>query len=315
MEQWPTFFSDFFTLIQSSSSSGDSAYNPHVSLLFFHLVLEISGEVADQLLKSARQFTTQRHHRDAKVRDAVRDRDANKINDAVLTIVADSAEKLGGLRKDGGHGSTERLEEVIDWGIRTFASYVGEPEYFPRRARSLFHDSGWIDINLTVTPMTISLLFSLLSDPSLPIRLATSVALLRMVSKGLKEPGDKLQLFKVLSLGQVLEALEEKTRQQQVTRGDDTDEGEESHRESLGRLLNAYGLELVKLTEDVCTSGLQSAQCLTRISHRTTRRKRSKAEQLLCYLNSAQQFSNFWLILMTTRHPRYSRYSQASSEQ
>ena len=100
--------------------------------------------------------------------------------------------------------------------------------------------------------MTISLLFSLLSDPSLPIRLATSVALLRMVSKGLKEPGDKIQLFRVLSLGQVLEALEESTRQEQVARGDDTDEGEESYREALGRLLNAYGLELVKLAEDVC---------------------------------------------------------------
>lgn len=100
--------------------------------------------------------------------------------------------------------------------------------------------------------MTISLLFSLLSDPSLPIRLATSVALLRMVSKGLKEPGDKIQLFRVLSLGQVLEALEGKTRKEQVSRGDDTDEGEESYREALGRLLNAYGLELVKLAEDVC---------------------------------------------------------------
>lgn len=118
-------------------------------------------------------------------------------------------------------------------------------------------DSGWIDINLTVTPMTISLLFSLLSDPSLPIRLATSVALLRMVSKGLKEPGDKVQLFKVLSLGQVLEVLEGKTRQEQAARGDDTDEGEESYRESLGRLLNTYGLELVKLNEDVRIARLQ----------------------------------------------------------
>ena len=105
--------------------------------------------------------------------------------------------------------------------------------------------------------MTISLLFSLLSDTSLPIRLATSVALLRMVSKGLKEASDKVQLFKVLSLGQVLEALEEKTRQEQVTRGEDTDEGEESYREALGRLLNAYGLELIKLTEDVCDAILR----------------------------------------------------------
>ena len=105
-----------------------------------------------------------------------------------------------------------------------------------------------------MTPTTINLLFGLLSDPSLPIRLATAVALLRMVSKGLKEPGDKLQLLKVLSLGQVLENLEAKTRQEQVARGEDTDEGEESYREALGRLLNALGLELVKLGDDVSIS-------------------------------------------------------------
>ena len=111
--------------------------------------------------------------------------------------------------------------------------------------------TGWIDINLTVTPTSVPLLFTLLSDPSLPIRLATSVALLRIVSKGLKEPQDKLQLIKVLSLGQVIDALEAKTREQQIQRGVDEDEGEESYREALGKLLNVLGLEIMKLI-DVC---------------------------------------------------------------
>jgi len=109
--------------------------------------------------------------------------------------------------------------------------------------------TGWIDINLTVTPTTVPLLFTLLADPSLPIRLATSVALLHIVSKGLKEPRDKLQLLKVLSLGQVIEALEDKTRTQQSERGEDTDEGEESYREALGKLLNVLGQELTKLVD------------------------------------------------------------------
>jgi exportin-T len=73
-----------------------------------------------------------------------------------------------------------------------------------------------------------------------------------MVSKGLKEPTDKLQLIKVLALGQVLSALEERTRTEQLARGSETDEGEESYREALGRLLNGLGLELAKLTEEVC---------------------------------------------------------------
>lgn len=125
---------------------------------------------------------------------------------------------------------------------------VGRPCH-PERCRDSF-SLGWIDINLTITPTTVPLLFSLLDDPSLPIRLATSVSLLRIVSKGLKEPGDKLQLLKVLSLGQVIDALEQKTRQQQIERGSDTDEGEESYREALGKLFNAFGLELSKL--EVC---------------------------------------------------------------
>lgn len=102
---------------------------------------------------------------------------------------------------------------------------------------------------MTVTPTTVPLLFKLLADGSLPIRLATSVALLRIVAKGLKEPSDKLQLLKVLSLSEVLDTLEAKTRKQQLDRGDDTDEGEESYREALGKLLNVFGLELTKLTE------------------------------------------------------------------
>ncbi|KAJ8072513.1 pre-tRNA nuclear export protein [Marasmius tenuissimus] len=235
MEQWPTFFADLFSLIRPNDSSQPS-FNRHISLLFFHIILEISGEVADQMIKSARQFSTQRHARDARVRDAVRERDAVRINEAVLTIVSEATEKMTMLQKQQDGSSVGRelseVEEVVDWGIRAFGSYV-----------------GWIDINLTVTPTTVPLLFNLLADQSLPIRLATSAALLRIVAKGLKEPGDKLQLLKVLSLGQVIDALETKTRQQQIERGEDTDEGEESYREALGKLLNILGLELIKLEE------------------------------------------------------------------
>ncbi|KAH9903044.1 ARM repeat-containing protein [Cubamyces lactineus] len=237
IDKWPSFFTDFFALIHPPESTSQTTFNPHVSLLLFHIVLEISGEVADQLIKAARQYSAERQARDSRVRDAVRERDAARINEAVLTIVADGVERMGRLRKDGVAPSSEReldsAIEVVDWGVRTFASYV-----------------GWIDINLTVTRDTVPLLFTLLSDPSLPIRLATALALTRIVAKGLKEPVDKLQLIKVLSLGQVLDALEEKTRTEQKSRGSDTDEGEESYREALGKLLNMLGLELCKLTDE-----------------------------------------------------------------
>lgn len=128
-EQWPDFFSDLFTLIQTAGQSRERGFHRHLSLLFFHIVLEISGEVADQIIKSARSFSAQRHARDARVRDGVRERDAAKINEAVLTIVSDRAERMSELRKNPAAATDpkelDHLIEVVDWGVRTFSSYVG----------------------------------------------------------------------------------------------------------------------------------------------------------------------------------------------
>jgi exportin-T len=81
------------------------------------------------MLKAARQYNGARHARDGRVRDAIREQDAARINDAVLTIVSEAAEKMSRLRKgQDGLGSKRDLddaEEVVDWGIRTFGSYVG----------------------------------------------------------------------------------------------------------------------------------------------------------------------------------------------
>jgi exportin-T len=254
LDRWPTFFTDLFALMRPAESTSQTSFSPHVSLLFFHFVIEISEEVADQIIKGARQFSSDRHVRDARVRDAVRERDAAQINEAVLTIVADYAERLQVLRKAEAATSRETSEvlEVVDWGIRTFGSYAGSScnlNFLRVLKHSIALWTGWVDINLTVTPTTVPLLFTLLSDPSLSVRMAAAGALRRIVSKGLKEPADKLQLIKVLSLGQVMDSLEERTRAEQIARGDDTDEGEESYREALGRLLNVHGLELVKLAD------------------------------------------------------------------
>lgn len=128
-QQWPTFFSDLFSLIRPTEQGAEKGFNRHISLLFFHIVLEISGEVADQIIKSARSFTAERHARDGKVRDGVRERDAGRINEAVLTIVAAAAERMTELRKNPGQSSDNKeldhAIEVVDWGVRTFGSYVG----------------------------------------------------------------------------------------------------------------------------------------------------------------------------------------------
>jgi len=110
--------------------------------------------------------------------------------------------------------------------------------------------------------------------------MAAAGALRRIVSKGLKEPADKLQLIRVLSLGQVMESLEERTRAEQIARGDDTDEGEESYRESLGRLLNVLGLELVKLA-DVSFSNFRMLDRLTLSEGCSCRRSAGRRHQVV----------------------------------
>jgi hypothetical protein len=119
--------------------------------------------------------------------------------------------------------------------------------------------TAWIDINLTVTPETVPLLFSLISDPSFPIRLATTRALTKIVSKGLKVPSDKLKLVQVLSLGPVIDQLESQTAAE-VAALPGYSENLTSFREALAHLSNALGLELVALCSNVslmwCASGV-----------------------------------------------------------
>jgi exportin-T len=57
----------------------------------------------------------------------VRERDAARINEAVLTIVADYVERLQVLMKTptATGRETSEVQEVVDWGIRTFGSYAG----------------------------------------------------------------------------------------------------------------------------------------------------------------------------------------------
>lgn len=133
IDRWPSFFDDLFILIRTPVPNGVNGsttnFNRHVSLLFFHIVLEISGEVADQTIKAARSWSHTRHQRDARVRDAVRERAAAKVNEAVLLVVTEAAERMAHLRKLGSAGNHKKdldaAVETVDWGIRTFGSYVG----------------------------------------------------------------------------------------------------------------------------------------------------------------------------------------------
>jgi len=117
------------TPVPNGANSSTINFNRHVSLLFFHIVLEISGEVADQTIRAARSWNATRHQRDMRVRDVVRERAAANVNGAVLSVVAEAAERMIELRKLDSAGNHKKdldaAVETVDWGIRTFASYVG----------------------------------------------------------------------------------------------------------------------------------------------------------------------------------------------
>lgn len=50
-----------------------------------------------------------------------------RINEAVLTIVVEGSERMANIRKDQSSSNREldEVTEVVDWGVRTFGSYVG----------------------------------------------------------------------------------------------------------------------------------------------------------------------------------------------
>ena len=108
----------------ASSASPSTTFNLHVSSLFFHLLIEISGEVADTILKGAREFTEDRHRRDGIVRDQIRDRDSKGISEAVLAIISDSEPHLVSARKKEDLGDQRPLEDIIGLAVRAFAGLI-----------------------------------------------------------------------------------------------------------------------------------------------------------------------------------------------
>jgi exportin-T len=122
--KWQDFFGSIFSLLRPPADSGTVPFNPHVSIFFFRLLIEISSEVADQILKNARIYNAERVVRDTRIRDRIREKDAAAINQAVLTIVAEGKQRLDAIRRDQRTESLGESQEVVDLGVRAFASYV-----------------------------------------------------------------------------------------------------------------------------------------------------------------------------------------------
>lgn len=106
---------------------------------------------------------------------------------------------------------------------------------------------AWIDITLTVTPHALFLLNRLLSHAHIPFRLLALDALSRIVLKGMKDPGEKLQLLNFLAIGSALDPLERATAPPPGLALAERDEAIDVFRERMAKLLNHLGIELGKL--------------------------------------------------------------------
>ncbi|GAA5912917.1 Ran GTPase-binding protein LOS1 [Sporobolomyces salmoneus] len=238
----PNFLSSFLALLRtypsssSASTSSPPPLNPQTTDLLLRLLHEISLEIGDAQLRLNKPAA--RLAKDGELRDAIRQRDAVAIAGAVWEIIAEAVEGVEkqeeGDSKIGLKGKTAR--DVGEMAVRVAGDYV-----------------SWIDINLMVTPPTISLLLRTLNLPHpscLPIRIATADTLIETVMKGMPA-GDKLKLFQVLDVATVLSALKDVGRE--GGRTDAASDEEEGFRERLAKLLNGVGTELCKMLDESST--------------------------------------------------------------
>ncbi|GAA5992257.1 hypothetical protein JCM5350_006326 [Sporobolomyces pararoseus] len=236
----PNFLSSFLSLLRTyppstSTTSSPPPLNPQTTDLLLRLLHEISLEIGDAQLRLNK--SSARLAKDTELRDAIRERDAAQVAGTVWEIIAEAVEGVEreeqGDGKVGLNGKTAR--EIGEMAVRVAGDYV-----------------SWIDINLMVTPPTISLLLRTLNLPHpscLPIRTATADTLIETVLKGMPA-ADKLKLFEVLDVSTVLQALKDVGREGGRT---EASEEEEGFRERLAKLLNGVGTELCKMLDESST--------------------------------------------------------------
>ncbi|KAA1118240.1 pre-tRNA nuclear export protein [Puccinia graminis f. sp. tritici] len=232
---WPDFFSSFADLIRQHPkastplNNSNQPLNPRTTDLYLRLLHEISSELSDALLrinKPAFRLT-----RDAELRDAIRERDAERIARETFGIVAESLEGLSKNDLNPNQGLYgKQAQECLEMGIRVVEDYA-----------------SWIDISLIVTPTWIPFLFQSLRLSNIGIRLAAADALICIVTKGMPA-ANRIQLYNLLGLVDVLKTLKTENNARRQS-GEWSDE-EDQFNERLARILNGMGVELCKVCDD-----------------------------------------------------------------
>ncbi|ORX37714.1 tRNA binding protein [Kockovaella imperatae] len=195
----PTFLHPFFDLLTPSS-------NRHPVHLAVHLLSDIALEIHDPTIKSAREFTKERSHRDGLVRDAIRTTgDENKAVEGLINLAKAALEKPEWL-------------DIADQAVRTLATWT-----------------PWIDLSVSLTPDTLAFYQRLIK--STPLKVPTATIFRTLVTRGMQDTSERLQVFGILDIASLVDELEPNAK-------------EDDFRAALGTLIGSYATELINMSAD-----------------------------------------------------------------
>lgn len=233
-----------FTLLPSllgcmrshTSSTSRSDLNPVSTDMVLRLLHELSITLgSDATIRAFR--SRERVARDTAIRDEIRASHSVGIANSVWKVIEEGLSKIEQMAaQDISNG----ILDSQGWNMTKAVEVTCE-------ATTVIGDyASWIDISLIVTPMTMSLLYRLLQQNEVSLRIAAADALLEIATKGMNGE-DKIKLLRALNLTSTISELEKGTRRNK-SQGELSD-GEVSFREHLARLANGVGIDLVRILE------------------------------------------------------------------
>ncbi|TXT13691.1 hypothetical protein VHUM_01058 [Vanrija humicola] len=210
----PTFLHPFLNLLVPS----DSATSLNPSLLVIHLLIEIALEIHDNIIKSARAWSNERQLRDGSIREAIRSTGDERM-------------------------AVEGLLSLANKGVALSKGNAKWLEVSQAALKALVHWTPWVDLAVSLTPDTLSFYQQLLQQDVTSLRIPAAGIIRTFAAKGMKDPAEKLQVLKVLDIISLVDPLE------QQTRGVKEDHELVTFRAALAGVVQAYGTELIKITE------------------------------------------------------------------
>jgi len=236
----PSFLHPFFQLLSPSDPSSSKGPNLHPVLLAIRLLLEIAQEVHDSTIKSARNFSNGRHARDGAIRDAIRSTGDERLAVEGLVGLVETALSV----VEGGGQDRQKWIETADLALKALGAWIRK-SFSVIRCEVYADPIAWIDLSVSLTPRTLAFYQRLIQHSSLPLRTSTAAIFRILVSKGIKDPKEKLEELKVLNVISLLEPLEAQSREVQ----DDSDML--VFRAGIAAVYAAYVTALIELEENV----------------------------------------------------------------